>query len=554
MLSRSVPVLASVILCLGASLWVGACSSEEEEQPTTSSTSGTGGGGGGGGMAGMGGAGGATPDACGELGLPVRAFVDEGGGTTYGDLATDFTVQTLDGPWSFSEGWSGCETYVFLNHFDSTTGNSLWGSDAAELLSASARNVHYFFGAYAEPGMRDPMLQQMRGKVDTALAAMAPEDATWWASRVHYVTDDPAAIVGSLGGLYQEYYPSVLFGVAIDRYQRFDAAGSLQAFIGSGFSGRLRTAGYLGRHYNFVYERNEAVAAETDVTVVPMLTDQLVTENNQLYPVPFPDAATMAAFDHMVIDVELSCGPGPTDCGEWDYEAFLELCDDQACTGRDQIGLWITPYSRPGTRRWLIEATPFLSMLQDGGERFVRFGMLWNMNPNTMNVSFRLRTTGAAAAPRDFVPLFTGGTFDATYNDNYQPISFTPPSATTKVELVAILTGHGQEASNCAEWCNHEHEFTVNGTAVHTKSHPEAGTGWGCAEMVDEGVIPGQYGNWAPGRAAWCPGLAVQPWIVDITDDVTIGAENQITYQGLYNGGTPVGGRIRLSSYLVYSE
>ena len=531
-----------------------ACSSTGNE--TTSSGASAGGGGAGTGGAGGSatGGGGNAPNICDELGLPRNDMLTEGGGSSYGDIATDFTVQTLDGPWNLAENWTGCDSYLFINYFAASYGDELWSSSATGLFETSANNVHYFFGAYGAPDQRGATLQQMKGNVDAALAVMTPEDAAWWAPRVHYVTDIPGAIEGSLGALYAGD-PNVVFGLGITRQQRFDNTGFLGAYSGGGFSGNLRMAGYLSRYYNFVHDRDAAVMAESDVTVVPMIATQLVTSNNELYTATFPDAATMAGFDTMALDVELSCGPSATDCGEWDYEAYIELCSDSSCTSSHQIGLWITPYSRPGTRRWVIEATPFLSMLQAGGEQTLRFGMLWNMNPNTMNVSFRLQNKGVGTAPRDFVPLYTGGTFNASYNDNKLPINFTPPSSTTKVELAVIVTGHGQDAGNCAEWCNHEHAFTINNSAVHTKSHAgEAGQAYGCAERVDEGVVPGQYGNWAPSRAAWCPGLEVAPWIVDITNDVTIGSQNEISYQGLYNGGTPIGGRIRMSSFLIYSE
>jgi hypothetical protein len=65
-------------------------------------------------------------------------------------------------------------------------------------------------------------------------------------------------------------------------------------------------------------------------------------------------------------------------------------------------------------------------------------------------------------------------------------------------------------------------------------------------------VVPGQYGNWTPQRAAWCPGQIVKPTRQDITAAVRLGEPNTITYRGGYRGGEPAGGRIRLSSYLVF--
>ena len=79
-------------------------------------------------------------------------------------------------------------------------------------------------------------------------------------------------------------------------------------------------------------------------------------------------------------------------------------------------------------------------------------------------------------------------------------------------------------------------------------------------DQIEDGVVPNQYGTWPYGRAGWCPGLDVKPWVVDVTDALVSG-ENTITYEGLFNGGTYVptpsgsgqgfGANITMSSYLV---
>lgn len=326
-----------------------------------------------------------------------------------------------------------------------------------------------------------------------------------------------------------------------------------------GFQGDLAMAGYVPRYYNYAYDLDEHLAAEADVTVVPLLDGEAVTENHQVYSATFPDAQAMAGFDTLEIDVRATCGPSPQDdCGEWDYSAYLRLCANEDCSETHEIARYITPYSRPGTRRWIIEATPFLGLLREGGEQSFKFGMYWNMNPNTMDLSFRLSDRGHDTAPTEVVPVFSsnGDAFDDTYNERWTPQTFTPPADAAKVELVAIVSGHGQDdGNNCAEWCNHQHQFTVNDATPHKLDYPgEAGQPLGCAEKVDEGVVPGQWGNWAPGRAAWCPGLPVQPWVVDITDEVELGGSNTLGYEGLFDGDAPAGGSIRLDAYLVYSK
>ena len=130
---------------------------------------------------------------------------------------------------------------------------------------------------------------------------------------------------------------------------------------------------------------------------------------------------------------------------------------------------------------------------------------------------------------------------------------FTPRADASRVELVVILSGHGQtDGDNCAEWCDHRHHFTVNDTALPVIRPTDAtGTLRGCAVRAVEGVPPGQWGNWAPGRAYWCPGLPVETLRFDLTGAVTLGVENQLSYRGTFRDGEPAGGDIALSTYVV---
>src|SRR4029078_1097974 len=70
----------------------------------------------------------------------------------------------------------------------------------------------------------------------------------------------------------------------------------------------------------------------------------------------------------------------------------------------------------------------------------------------------------------------------------------------------------------------------------YAKTNPVAGTDNGCTDQVVSGVVPNQFGTWFFGRGGWCPGLDVAPFVADITDQVALGADNVITYQGLLNG------------------
>jgi len=266
----------------------------------------------------------------------------------------------------------------------------------------------------------------------------------------------------------------------------------------------------------------------------------------------------MADFDTLEVDVTVHCHHDPQNCSEWDRIAYVWACDDEACETRYELVRWITPYSRPGLRRWVMDATPMLSMLRDGGERTFRveMGPGWEAaTERDVAVSLRLSTRGDLPRATGFELAFRGGGFNAEYNARYEPFPFTPPGGAARVELVTIISGHGQtDGDNCAEWCNHEHHFEVNGN-LHLVSYPgQAGQPFGCAERVIDGVPPGQWGNWAPLRAGWCPGLPVDAVRFDITDEVELGAENVLTYRGQFASGEPRGGNVDMSTFVVFYE
>ncbi len=127
------------------------------------------------------------------------------------------------------------------------------------------------------------------------------------------------------------------------------------------------------------------------------------------------------------------------------------------------------------------------------------------------------------------------------------------PADAKHVELVAVVTGHGAGTGQCAEFCNHQHAFKVNGTEFR-KEHKEAGTSNKCVDHVDDGMVPNQGGTWWFGRGGWCPGQQVAPWIADVTPNVTPGMPATIEYQGLYQNKQPPdgAGNIVLQSYLVF--
>ena len=76
----------------------------------------------------------------------------------------------------------------------------------------------------------------------------------------------------------------------------------------------------------------------------------------------------------------------------------------------------------------------------------------------------------------------------------------------------------------------------MNGYSTY-EWHPIVSSSEGCENEVSNGVVANQFGSWPFGRAGWCAGQDVKQWTYDITSWVdTAGANNHLTYQGLYNG------------------
>ncbi len=501
------------------------------------------------------------PDICDELGLP-RVAMQPSTGAGFDDVAGDFTVETLDGPWTLSEAWTGCESYVFLNYAATTYGNGLYATFPDGLVINGPRNVHYFFASYERDreAIRARM-EALRTGLEEGydLYELPEEERAFWRTRMHFVLTPLAEVEGSVGDLVRgEGVIHHSFGIARD--QRFDPVGSLFQLTRTGFTPDFGMGAYAGHWFNYLAELRARLEAERDqVTVVPVMDETDVTDRILDRSAELPPEATMASFDTLEIDLEIHCRLDPAGCSEWDRNAYILHCVDEACSETRELARWITPYSRPGRTRWILDASPLLGLVRAGGTQRFRIvtGPEWEEpTPSDVRVDLRLSRRGTGPVPVGAERAFTGGEFGAAYNEGRTPFAFTPPGDASRVELVVIVSGHGQtEGDNCAEWCNHEHTFTVNETGTHHIAFPgEAGQSLGCAERSAEGVVPGQWGNWAPSRAAWCPGLPVGARRFDITSEVRLGERNELTYRGSFMGGEPRGGTIDLSAYVVYYQ
>lgn len=342
----------------------------------------------------------------------------------------------------------------------------------------------------------------------------------------------------------------------------------------------MASLAYEAQYFHYENARDSRLRAEEaagGVTVLPLIEDTWVSDPNwagqRAYAeIALPGPAEMAQFDTLEVELSLGCEDNrKAKCPIWDYVDNLYLCDADDPNRCDlEVARWITSYDSYG--HWVTDISPMLAFLSEGGTRRLAF---YNQQPYRVDMAFRLSNRGKSVVPKRAVELLRGGDFYRDYNRRYGTMRFQVPEWAEKVELVALITGHGgRDDEGCGEFCNHTHHFSFNGSIEHVKRHDVVdsanpqGQYNGCKDRVADGVVANQGGTWVYGRAGWCPGLDVPFWTVDITGDVQKGAWNTVDYRGLFkgqdyvstaNGQTdppPEGGwdaRIDMRSYIVYS-
>ena len=499
---------------------------------------------------------------CEGLGLPKAEFNTEGPfGKFRHNLTDDFTFYPLNGdPWTLSENWTGCDVYVFIpnakpnSQLDAT---SIWNRDLDNLVQQSPRNVHYFFMATSGSAMAS--LEAMQERVDNLLATLPESEATFWSERLHVAGGAAVSFPGWLGQAFQG--PSYMYGLAIDRHQRLRLNGSFADVYR--YNAELNNAGawpweanmayavHEVRQYNFEALRDAELATQENVTIVTAWEEEEVV---------FPDAETMAGFDTLEIDLFMDC-PDPElgefgNCGAWDYLSHIYMetsADPQEWT---EIARFITTYHREG--RYFVDATGLLPYFAEGGTLKLKFDASSQSYRTTMH--FRLRNTGKGYRPTEIHKLWGAGGggigFGSGYSDSMEDQTVAIPDGAKRVEIWVLLTGHGMaDPYNCAEFCNHQHFFGVNGTPF-AKTHDMVGDQMGCVTQIENGMVPNQGGTWWFGRGGWCPGQQVDPFIGDATEAAPAGSTATITYTAKLNGqAVPDGsGNMRLSSWLVIYE
>ena len=450
--------------------------------------------------------------------------------------------------WDFEQNWTGQDSYIFIQ-YDPTVSSStaLWSSNTKEeFLNISPSNVHYFF--ISNRAQYESDIDFMKSAFDDILLTLPENEQIHWNSHLHFVN----AKTSDLNNWLSESL-SGTYGISIDCFQRIREIGYLgnpASFSGTYLSYVAHEAIYFNYELETLYEPDRSYEEITvfDKDLYSGWWGSTISEI-----VTFPSNEELSSFSGMSVELlrgcpdcglfdggatEIECGDdinySDAGCDDYDRKALMYLCDinGENCL---EIARWITPFGRQPHH--LTDITPFISAIRPGGEKMIKFQETgW---PNSLlTLKFRFyNDNNNQLVPQEIIPVWNGTVqFNPSYNDNRPPQVFSIPENAEKVEFVAYITGHGWGSAgcfNCCEFCNSRHVFELNGGVYEfDKDYPNASSSNYCMQpsTIEQGVIPNQGGTWGYGRAGWCPGMDVHPYITDITDYVEIGQDNVIDY------------------------
>ncbi|XP_078094114.1 uncharacterized protein LOC144509317 isoform X2 [Mustelus asterias] len=231
----------------------------------------------------------------------------------------------------------------------------------------------------------------------------------------------------------------------------------------------------------FIYFKNLTTKLQAPATIINVFNDTVMQGKKGAVAI-MELQQDLSSYNHLELDASLSC-PGTRDetCAHWDHTVqFYVCCVQNSSYCNLELGRWITPFRRR-IGRWLTDVSPLLPLFNAKKCTFTLKTVPWAMPwKPSLNLRFSKRnqpSSGYSSSlyPYKLLQLFTGGIFNINYNKKYQPIKFAVPSSTKKVELYAVITGHGSDENGCGEFCVTSHHFVINGIHNNSKIFDNAG-------------------------------------------------------------------------------
>ncbi|WP_201979754.1 peptide-N-glycosidase F-related protein [Hymenobacter rubidus] len=214
-----------------------------------------------------------------------------------------------------------------------------------------------------------------------------------------------------------------------------------------------------------------------------------------------------------------ACAPGSQYCGSWDYTTRVIL-RPPAHDSLEMLRI-MTPYATDWlatnkTHDYVVDVTDYAPLLVGNPSfRFEYQGYSWGFNV-TVRLDFIEGTP--PQNPIDVRNVYNGTFAYGRTTDpieNYLPArSLVAPSAGT-IALKSLISGHGADPLNCAEFCRRYFSLLVDGQS--------RGNTFLWRDDCGKNEVYPQTGTWVYNRGNWCPGAVVRRIVQPLTNITTPG-------------------------------
>ncbi len=277
-----------------------------------------------------------------------------------------------------------------------------------------------------------------------------------------------------------------------------------------------------------------AHAAPGDTTRVTVVTDMRIPRYgayDTLANLPHGGGPYRKILLHYVLG-RYGCG-GAQYCGSWDYTTRVLL--HPPFSDSLELARIITPYASdwltagtpgPGRRHdYVTDVTDYAEQLTQGPRRLQYFydGYSWGF---TVSLYFEfIEGTPAHDVLRvqkiydGWLPF--GKTAEPIENRLTPQLAYVPGGPPIdRVELKSLISGHGSDGNQCAEFCAKYYDVFANQQYVGRQQL------W--RDDCGRNPVSPQTGTWVYDRANWCPGQGVQPLRHNLTPWAAPGASLEI--------------------------
>ena len=256
----------------------------------------------------------------------------------------------------------------------------------------------------------------------------------------------------------------------------------------------------------------------------------------------------LQTYNQILLHIHLTCPSGG--CDPWDQPANFSLIKEGV---EYEIARYVTPYGI-SCDSWTVDITDFKSIM-GGINEFKSYIQVWGGSGWNLTADVELKGTGESTFhklsrlwQKDYHVYGDPG-----ISHDLEEQTIIVDNDTESSHMRMTISGHGQaNTDNAAEFSPKTHQVTIDNTPIADHYL------W--KDDCEFNSCSNQAGNWLFDRAGWCPGQAVEPFVLNLSDHLQAGFLTRIDYNledyvnllnTGYNGESHTEPHYRIHAFLI---